>query len=145
GMAEYMTVPAHHFVPLGDADPVAAAPLSDAGLTPYHAIKESLPHLAGGGRYALAIGLGGVGRMGMEIIRVQTGGTGSATDVKEEARAGAESDGAVTVGAGEDQVERMRALSGGRGVVAAFDVVGAIPTLVTAMAGMVKGGRCILV
>ena len=50
GMAEYVTVPARNLVPLGDADPVAAAPLADAGLTPYHAIKLALPHLAGGGR-----------------------------------------------------------------------------------------------
>ena len=39
GMAEYVVVPARNLVPLGDADPIAAAPLSDAGLTPYHAIK----------------------------------------------------------------------------------------------------------
>ena len=40
GMAEYLTVPARNLVPLGDADPVDAAPLADAGLTPYHAIKN---------------------------------------------------------------------------------------------------------
>jgi propanol-preferring alcohol dehydrogenase len=33
-MAEYVTVPARNLVALGDADPVAAAPLADAGLTP---------------------------------------------------------------------------------------------------------------
>jgi hypothetical protein len=38
---------------LGDADPVAAAPLADAALTPYHATKQAVPHLAGGGKYAL--------------------------------------------------------------------------------------------
>ncbi|HZX42208.1 MAG TPA: alcohol dehydrogenase catalytic domain-containing protein, partial [Myxococcaceae bacterium] len=43
GMAEYMTVPLRNLVALGDADPVAAAPLADAGLTPYHAIKMALP------------------------------------------------------------------------------------------------------
>ena len=61
GMAEYVSVPARNLVPLGDADPVAAAPLADAALTPYHAIKQALPHLAGGGKYALVIGLGGLG------------------------------------------------------------------------------------
>jgi propanol-preferring alcohol dehydrogenase len=34
GMAEYAVVPARNLVALGDADPVAAAPLADAGLTP---------------------------------------------------------------------------------------------------------------
>jgi alcohol dehydrogenase, propanol-preferring len=41
-MAEYLVAPARNLVPLGDADPVAAAPLSDAALTPYHAIKAAL-------------------------------------------------------------------------------------------------------
>ena len=30
-----------YLVPLGDLDPVEAAPLTDAGLTPYSAIKRS--------------------------------------------------------------------------------------------------------
>lgn len=34
GMAEYVVVPARNLVPLGDADPVAAAPLADAGSPP---------------------------------------------------------------------------------------------------------------
>ncbi len=50
GMAEYVTVPVRNLIPLGDADPIAAAPLADAALTPYHAIKTALPHLNGGGR-----------------------------------------------------------------------------------------------
>ena len=38
-MAEYMLVPnARHLLPLGDLDPVANVALTDAGLTPYHAI-----------------------------------------------------------------------------------------------------------
>lgn len=145
GMAEYMTVPAHHLIPLGDADPVMAAPLADAGLTPYHAIKKALPYLAGGGRYALAIGLGGLGLVGVQILRALTGATIIATDVKEAARGRAEAEGAITVGAGADQVEQIRALTGGRGVDAAFDFVGAGPTVATAAASMAPGGRCTVV
>lgn len=145
GMAEYMTAPAHHLIPLGEADPVAAAPLADAGLTPYHAIKKALPHLAGGGRYALAIGLGGLGLVGVQILRALTGATIIATDVKEGARERAEAEGALTVGAGEDQVEKILALTGGRGVDAAFDFVGAAPTVSTAAASMAPGGRCTVV
>ncbi len=45
-MAEYMIVDsARHLVPIGDLDPVAAVPLTDAGLTPYHAISRVLPLL----------------------------------------------------------------------------------------------------
>jgi propanol-preferring alcohol dehydrogenase len=48
-MAEYLLVDSpRHLVPLGDLDPVAAVALTDAGLTPYHAIKPSLPKLVPG-------------------------------------------------------------------------------------------------
>src|ERR671933_742171 len=44
GLAESMVVPSpRHLVALGDLDPVRAAPLADAGLTPYHAIRRALP------------------------------------------------------------------------------------------------------
>jgi propanol-preferring alcohol dehydrogenase len=43
GMAQYMLVPDPRLlVGLGDLDPRDAAPLSDAALTPYHAIKLAL-------------------------------------------------------------------------------------------------------
>ncbi|MBB6121308.1 NAD(P)-dependent alcohol dehydrogenase [Nocardiopsis algeriensis] len=141
GMAEYVSVPAHHLVPLGDADPIDAAPLSDAGLTPYHAIKATLPHLAGGGRHALVIGLGGLGQIGVQILRALTGATVIATDLKAEAREYAERHGAVTVGGGEHQVEEIREITGGKGVDAAFDFVGAAPTVATAAACLAQGGR----
>lgn len=43
-MAEYVLVDhSRHLVPLDGLDPVVAAPLTDAGLTPYHAIKAGAP------------------------------------------------------------------------------------------------------
>ena len=140
GMAEYVTVPARHLVPLGDADPVEAAPLADAGLTPYHAIKRSLPHLQGGGRYALAIGLGGLGQIGVQILRALTGATIIATDLRADARERAEANGAVTVPGGDDQVEQILEQTHGRGIDAAFDFVGAGPTIATAAGSMAQGG-----
>jgi propanol-preferring alcohol dehydrogenase len=38
-MAEYVVVPARQAIPIGDLDVAQAAPLTDAGLTPYHAIN----------------------------------------------------------------------------------------------------------
>ena len=50
GMAEYLLVPStRYLIPLGDLDPREAAPLTDAGLTSYHAVKRSV-HLLGRGR-----------------------------------------------------------------------------------------------
>ena len=145
GMADYVAVPARNLVPLGDADPVAAAPLSDAGLTPYHAIKLALPNLASGGRFALVIGLGGLGQIAVQILVALTGAQVIATDMKEEAMARAEGHGAVTVAGGENQVEAIRELTKGRGVDAAFDFVGATPTIKTAQACMATKGRLTVV
>ncbi|WP_062466988.1 NAD(P)-dependent alcohol dehydrogenase [Demequina maris] len=145
GMAEYMTVPARNLVPLGDADPVAAAPLADAGLTPYHAIKLALPKLAGGGKAALVIGLGGLGQLAVQILKATTAATVIATDMKADAMAVAESRGAVTVAGGEDQAARIRELTGGKGVDAVFDFVGLTPTIQLAQKVVAKQGRITVV
>ena len=70
GMAEYMLVPsARLLVPLGDLSPAKAAPLSDAALTPYHAIKRALPHLNADST-VVVIGVGGLGHMAIQLLRV---------------------------------------------------------------------------
>jgi len=145
GMAEYMTVPARNLVPLGDADPIAAAPLSDAGLTPYHAIKNSLPKLQGGGKTALVIGLGGLGQLAVQILTAITGATVIATDNKEDAMERAAARGAITVPGGEDQAARIREITGGRGVDAVFDFVGITPTVGLAMQSVAVQGRVTVV
>ena len=145
GMAEYMTVPARNLVPLGDADPVDAAPLADAGLTPFHAIKRALPHLAGGGKSALCIGLGGLGLVGVQILTALTGAKIIATDMKEEAMKQAESFGATTVPGGENQVEQIRELTDGRGVDAVFDFVGVDPTIKLAASVVAQRGALTVV
>lgn len=145
GMAEYVTVPVRNLVPLGEADPIAAAPLSDAALTPYHAIKTSLPFLNAGGKFALVVGLGGLGQIAVQILKALTGATVIATDMKPEAMAKAEAAGAITVPGGPDQVARIREITGGRGVDAAFDFVGVTPTLATATGAMAQGGKLTVV
>lgn len=145
GMAEYMTIPAKNLIPLGDADPVGAAPLADAGLTPYHAIKEAHEQLAGGGRYALAIGLGGLGQMGVQLLAATTGATVIATDMKPEAMEMAAARGAIVVPSGEGAAEKIREITGGRGVDAVFDFVGITPTIQLAQAVVAQKGRITVV
>ena len=142
GMAEYVSVPARNRVPRGDADPIAAAPLAEAGLTPYHAVKLALPKLAGGNKYALVIGLGGLGLLGVQMIQALSGATVIATDMKPEAMSEAQKLGAITVPSGKNQVKKIREITGGRGVDAAFDFVGVSATIKTAMDSMAIQGRC---
>lgn len=124
-MAEYMVVDdARHLVPLGDLDPVQNVSLTDAGLTPYHAIKRSIPHL-GAGTFAVVIGVGGLGHAGIQILRAMTGATIIAVDVSSEKIELATAVGAhhvVISGAGA--AEAIRALTGQRGAHAVFDFVG---------------------
>jgi propanol-preferring alcohol dehydrogenase len=145
GMAEYVCVPARNLVPLGEADPVAAAPLADAALTPYHAVRLAERSLAGGGRYALVIGLGGLGQIAVQILTALTGATVIATDTKPEAMERAAARGAVTVPGGEGQAERIRELTGGRGADAVFDFVGAAPTVELAKSSAGVGSTVVIV
>src|SRR6187399_3122423 len=70
GMADYMLVPsARLLVALGSLSPAKAAPLSDAALTPYHAIKRALPSLSADST-AVVLGVGGLGHMAIQLLRV---------------------------------------------------------------------------
>ncbi|MEV7973367.1 NAD(P)-dependent alcohol dehydrogenase [Cellulomonas sp. NPDC089187] len=129
-MAEYMLVDdARHLVPLGDLDPVASVSLTDAGLTPYHAIKTSLPKL-GAGSTAVVIGTGGLGHVGIQVLKAITGATVVALDVNEEKLALAREVGADHAFlSNDDAVASVKELTGGLGANAVFDFVDAQPTV----------------
>ncbi|MCS5716552.1 NAD(P)-dependent alcohol dehydrogenase [Herbiconiux sp. CPCC 205763] len=129
-MAEYLIVDdARHLVPLGDLDPVESVSLTDAGLTPYHAIVSSLGKLRPGST-AVVIGVGGLGHVAVQILRAITATTVIALDTDPEKLALATEVGAhhVLVSDG-DAAERIRSLTSGRGADAVFDFVGATGTL----------------
>jgi propanol-preferring alcohol dehydrogenase len=80
GMAKYMLVPSTRLlVPLGQFDPVLAAPLADAALTPYHAIAQARDLLVPGAT-AVVIGCGGLGQMAIQLLRATTGARVIAVD-----------------------------------------------------------------
>jgi len=134
-IAEYLVVDdPRHLVPLGDLDPVASVPLTDAGLTPYHAIKRSLPKLVPGST-AVVIGSGGLGHVAIQLLRALTAARVIALDVSEEKLELARRVGAhETVLSDAGAVDKVRALTGGLGAEAVFDFVGAPPTTATAAA-----------
>ena len=130
GMAPLMVVPSPRFlVPLGDLDPVQAAPLTDAGLTPYHAVKRSLGLLVPGST-AVVIGVGGLGHMGVQFLRELSPATIVAVDQRAEALTLAAEVGAHhTVTMGEQAAAEIRDATGGRGADVVVDFVGADATL----------------
>ena len=131
GMAEYLLVPAaRHLVPLPDGiDPVDAAPLTDAGLTPYHAVRRSNAKL-GPGSTALVFGVGGLGHLGLQILKATTAARVIAVDPRESARDLAKSCGAdLVLAPGEELADQVRDATGGRGADVVLDFVGSDETL----------------
>lgn len=132
-IAEYLLVDdPRHLVPLDGLDPVAAVPLTDAGLTPYHAIKRSLPKLVPGST-AVVIGTGGLGHVAIQLLRALTPARVVALDISADKLRLARQVGAhEAVLSDTNAADAVRALTGGLGAEAVFDFVGAEPTVRTA-------------
>jgi propanol-preferring alcohol dehydrogenase len=140
GMAEYLRVSdPRHLVRIGDLDPVEAAPLTDAGLTPYRAVKRVLPKLIPGSR-ALVIGVGGLGHFGVQILHALTAATVVAVDTRDEALDLARQTGAhSTVRAGDAAAAAVLDAFQGRKADVVFDFVVAESTI--ALGAAVVGVR----
>ncbi|HEX5017148.1 MAG TPA: NAD(P)-dependent alcohol dehydrogenase [Actinomycetes bacterium] len=141
GMADFITVPNRHLVPLGDLDPVAAAPLTDAGLTSYHAISLSRERLANSST-VVVIGVGGLGHVALQILRATSGATVVAVDTDEgrleqAADLGAHHTLISDAGTGEEIMRITRAA----GADIVFDFVGVEPTLKTAASCIGNNGQ----
>jgi propanol-preferring alcohol dehydrogenase len=136
GMADFLLVPAaRHVVPLPDGmTPVLAAPLTDAGLTPYHAVRRSLGKLSPTST-AVVIGIGGLGHLAIQILRATTGAHVIAVDPKTEALELATASGAdLVLVPGPDLVEAVRESTSGHGADVVLDFVGSDSSLASAAA-----------
>jgi propanol-preferring alcohol dehydrogenase len=130
GMAEFMLVPAaRHVIPLPEGlDPVHAAPLTDAALTPYHAVRRSWAKLPPDST-AVVIGVGGLGHLAVQILKATTAARVIAVDTRPEALALARECGAdlaIEVGGAAEQI---RDATGGRGADVVLDLVGSDATI----------------
>ena len=144
GMAEYMLVPsARLLVPLGDLDPVRAAPLADAALTPYHAIAKSRDRLYPGAT-AVVIGAGGLGQMGIQLLKATTGARVIAVDTDAHKLETARAMGADMVLRSDDKTaDAIHKATGGAELV--LDMVGADATLATAAKSLRAEGRLVII
>jgi propanol-preferring alcohol dehydrogenase len=145
GLAQYVILPSPRLaVPIGDLDPVAAAPLADAGLTPYHAVKRALRELPPGST-AVVIGIGGLGHVAVQLLRALSGCRIVAIDRREDALDAARAAGAaVALQADGLTAPDVLAAAGGKAALV-MDFVGVDATLALAAACVAPGGHLSIV
>lgn len=134
GYAEHVLVPSRRFIfPLGDLDPVRAAPLACGGLTPYRAVKRRHDLLRAGST-AVVIGAGGLGQFGIQYLRILTDAHVIVADPSPEKQRRALELGAHEACAPDELDGRVDAV---------FDFVGADATLAQAVKLVHQGGAVV--
>jgi len=147
GYAEFMRVPHERFlVKLDGLDPVEAAPLTGAGLTPYRAIKKAFPYLYPGA-FAVVIGVGGLGHMAVQLLTTLAPWAHTiAVDVSDDKLALASELGAALVVDGrQNAASEIMKITGGEGAHATIDLVGIDSTLSTAASVAARKGIVVVV
>ena len=144
GMAEFVSVPARNVVEVDALDPVAAAPLTDAGMTALHAVERGRMLLAPPAT-AVVTGIGGLGHLAVQFLRALTDARVIALDVDPSRLALAAELGADDgVLAGEGAAERVLSANQGMKVDAVFDFVGRQESLDLAAEVTGRGGGIVV-
>lgn len=145
-MAEYMIIDdARHLIPIGDLDPVDAVALTDAALTPFHAIRDDIRRL-GPASTAVVVGVGGLGHVAVQILRALTATTVVAVDHSDDKRELASSVGAHhTLPSDELTSDAILELTGGVGADVVLDFVGSSSTTELAAAAVRINGSITVV
>lgn len=147
GYAEYVAVPSvRHLLPLHGLNPVKATPLTDAGLTPYRAVRKVLPVLRPGDT-AVSIGAGGLGQYGLQYLKLLSEAQVVVVDTAEDKLARAHSLGAdLTINPVEaDPAAVINELTEGAGAAAVLDYVGSGDTLALAAVAVARQGLVVVV
>ncbi|WP_417744954.1 galactitol-1-phosphate 5-dehydrogenase [Rosistilla oblonga] len=142
--AEYVAVPRHIVYELPDAVSFEQAALIEAISVAVHAAERTPVSL---GDTAVVVGSGMIGLLVIQAIKLAGCSRVIATDLNANRLEVAKTLGAdVTIDASkEDVVARVAELTGGRGADVALEVVGATPTVKTAIDSVRKGGTVTLV
>lgn len=152
GYSEYIVVPSYRFLvkvgAKGRLNPEELAPLTDAGLTPYRAIKK-VRHLLTPGTSIAVVGMGGLGSYGIQYARILApNSTVIAIDRSDKKLAMAENFGAdrtVNSAKSRDIRTELLELTGGRGVDVVVDTVGAENTIRDSFKILAKAGALVVV
>jgi alcohol dehydrogenase, propanol-preferring len=134
GMAHFAVVPAASLVAIGDLDPAVAATLTDAALTPYHAIRTCEECLFPGS-LTVVIGLGGLGNLALQILRATTATRTVGIDISDAAIEAARPWADATFRADEAGIaSKVGEMTEGFGADVVLDFVGIDSTLAQASA-----------
>ena len=151
GYSQYILIPSYRFLVKVEGTskltPRELAPLTDAGLTPYRAVRRFRQMLVPGTSIAV-VGIGGLGSYGVQYARLLApNSTVIAIDRNERNLDLARKFGADhTIRLGEDDVKReVRDLTQGRGIDVIVDCVGAPNTTSVSMSLLAKGGALAVV
>lgn len=144
GYAEYVCLPAQQLIRLPEGVSWAdGATCCDAGLTALHAVDRAQVNI---GDRALVIGIGGVGSVVTQILRM-AGVEVIAVDVDADKAEWARQQGAsyFLKATDDDLVARVLDLTGGMGVDCAIDVVGLETTMRAGFNALRRAGRLVVV
>lgn len=120
--------------------PVDVAPLADAGITAYRAVKKAVPHLPAGTK-TVVIGAGGLGHIAIQSLKALSSTEVIVVDTNPEALELAREIGAdITIDAADDPVTAVKDLAGGDGVHAVIDFVAEHGTTAQGPNMLAKGG-----
>lgn len=125
GYAQYLLTGERSLIKLPKSlAPKDVAPYTDAGLTAYRAAKKASRHLLPG-EYAVVIGVGGLGHIGIQVLRALCAAEIIAVDRSETGLSLAKECGAHhVVKADSNEVEAVKELTRGNGAEAVLDFVG---------------------
>jgi len=152
GFSEYMVVPSYRFLVKipgkSGLTPEELAPLTDAGLTPYRAVKK-VSHMLRPGTSIAVFGMGGLGTYGIQYARLLAPhSTVIAVDRKDERLNLAKNFGAdqtVNLATTRNIRDEVLELTEGRGVDVVVDTVGAENTIASAVRTLARGGALVIV
>lgn len=125
GYAEYLKTTSRSVVRIDDSlEPADVAALADAGLTAYHAVAKAAKHLRPGD-VCVMIGAGGLGHIGIQVLKAISAATLVVVDRNPDAVELAGKIGADhTIVADGTHVQQVLDLTGGNGAEAVVDFVG---------------------
>jgi propanol-preferring alcohol dehydrogenase len=153
GFSEYILVPSHRFLVKADntntmLNPQDLAPLTDAGLTPYRAIKK-IRHVLSADKNIAIIGVGGLGFYAIQYAQILGSGANvTAMDRSDKKLALSEDIGAdytVNIQNSNDFKEFVHPITQGHGFDVILDTVGLESTLKLAVSSLNKNGALVVV